>query len=80
MDRKKVFSATTPQVFSADLYRGAFALCKNPEDLTDDNQLLEKLPFPVKMVDCGRENIKLTLPVDLYLAEGILKYREEQNA
>ena len=80
LDRKKVFSATTPQVFSADLYRGAFAICKNPEDLTDDNQLLEKLPFPVKMVDCGRENIKLTLPVDLYLAEGILKYREEQNA
>ena len=28
----------------------------------------------------ARENIKLTLPVDLYLAEGILKYREEQNA
>jgi len=44
--------------------------------LTDDNQLIERLPYPVKLVDCGKDNIKITEPRDMRLAEFILKERE----
>lgn len=77
VDRNTVFLATTPQVFYADLYRAALATVKPLELLTDDNQLMEKLPYPVKVVDCGRENLKITEPRDIALAEFILKEREK---
>ena len=76
IDRKSVFLATTPQVFSANLYRAALETVKDIEPLTDDNQLMEKLPYPVKLVDCGKDNIKITEPRDMRLAEFILKERE----
>lgn len=76
VDRKSVYLATTPQVFSANLYRAALETVKGIELLTDDNQLIEKLPYPVKVVDCGKDNIKITEPRDVRLAEFILKERE----
>ncbi len=76
VDRKTVYLATTPQIFSANLYRAALETVKGIELLTDDNQLMEKLPYPVKLVDCGKENIKITEPRDIRLAEFILKERE----
>ena len=75
--RKTVWHATTPQVFHADLYRAALATVDLP-DATDDNQLVEKLPVPVKLVDCGRRNIKITFPDDLKIAEILLKKQEEE--
>lgn len=76
VDRKSVYLATTPQVFSANLYRAALETVKGIELLTDDNQLIERLPYPVKVVDCGKDNIKITEPRDIRLAEFILKERE----
>ena len=76
IDRKTVFLATTPQVFSANLYRAALETVKGAELLTDDNQLIEQLPHPIKLVDCGKENLKITKPCDIGLAEFILSERE----
>ena len=76
--RKTVWHATTPQIFHADLYRAALATVDLP-DATDDNQLVEKLPVPVKLVDCGRQNIKITYPDDLQIAEMLLKRQEERT-
>ena len=78
VDRSTVYLATTPQVFSANLYRAALETVKGAELLTDDNQLIEKLPYPVKLVDCGKDNIKITEPRDLGLATFILKERESK--
>ena len=77
-DRKRTWQAQTPQVFKTNLYRAAayVALQKGVEG-TDDNKLVESLDYPVKLVDCGKENIKITTPLDLYLAEAILRYRKE---
>ena len=80
VDRSTVYLATTPQVFSANLYRAALETVKGAELLTDDNQLIEKLPFPVKLVDCGKDNIKITEPRDLRLATLILEEREGPHA
>ena len=78
IDRKTVFLATTPQVFSANLYRAALETVKGAELLTDDNQLIERLPHPIKLVDCGKENIKITEPSDIPLAQFILEQREKK--
>ena len=76
--RKTVWHATTPQVFHTNMYRAALATILMP-DATDDSQLIEKLPVPVKLVDCGRQNIKITYPDDLKIAEILLKEREAQT-
>lgn len=76
VDRSSVYLATTPQIFSTNLYRAALETVKNAELLTDDNQLMERLPYPVKLVDCGKDNLKITEPRDMRLAEFILKERE----
>lgn len=77
-ERKRTWQAQTPQVFKTNLYRAAayVALQKGVEG-TDDNKLVEAIGYPVKLVDCGKENIKITTPLDLYLAEAILRYRRE---
>lgn len=74
LDRDRIFLVQTPQVFSADLYRAALSMVS--EDYTDDNQLMEKIKYPVKLVDFGKDNLKITHPDDVARAEFILKQRE----
>ena len=76
VDRRRVYLAQTPQVFHTDLYRAALENCSST-DLTDDNQLIECIGHPVKLVDCGTENIKLTHPQDLLRARAILEARKK---
>ncbi len=76
IDRNHVFLAATPQVFSVPLYQEALETAGDRMDLTDDNQLAEAIHHPVKLVDCGKENIKITYPADIPYAEFILKERE----
>ena len=73
-DRRLVYLAATPQIFSAELYRRALAAGNT--EATDDNQLIEALPHPVKLIACGRDNMKITFPEDVPLAEFYLERRE----
>ena len=72
--------AQTPQVFEYTLYHAAayYAIEKEFE-ATDDNSLVEFINRKVKLVDCGRENIKITTPTDLIIAEAILTSREQKT-
>ena len=80
LDRETLFFAQTPQVFDVSLYRAAAYMAKQKEEcVTDDNMLVEKLGQAVKMVDCGEENIKITTQTDLYMAEAILRARNEKS-
>ncbi len=58
----------TPQVFDADLLRRAY---QQPytEAFTDDASVVEALGEQVHLVEGNRENIKLTTPSDLKMAE-----------
>ena len=77
-DRRRTWQAQTPQVFKTNLYRAAaYTALESKFEGTDDNSLVEEIDYPVKLVDCGRENIKITTPVDLYIAEAILRYRKD---
>ena len=79
-NRNTVWLAKTPQVFLADMYRAAvYTAEKDNVRATDDSMLVERLGFKVKMVECGNENIKLTTPNDLIIAEAILQRRQEES-
>ena len=76
VDRTGLWEAQTPQVFGSSVIREAHrsALEKGME-ATDDSGLVEKLGVPVKVVRGSPENIKVTWPVDLEIAEAILNRR-----
>ncbi len=77
-DREKAWAAQTPQVFKTDIYRAcAFSAEKEGLTVTDDCMLVENYGFKIKLVDCGRNNLKITTPDDLILAEAILRSRNE---
>ena len=71
LDRNTLRRAQTPQVFSSTLYKRAL-MANDNTSLTDDNMLIELLGEPVKCVDIGGYNIKITTPIDLKYAEFLL--------
>lgn len=73
IDRDKIWTVQTPQAFEADVYRvAAYMAMRDGAQVTDDCMLCERLGFKVMMVECGRNNIKLTSPDDLRLCEALL--------
>lgn len=62
----------TPQVFDLALTRQAFSQPYR-ETFTDDASVIESLGCQVTMVEGNRENIKLTTPFDLAVAEALLQ-------
>ena len=79
-DRARMWLAQTPQVFRTELYRaGAYYGLSQNLSVTDDNMLAENIGYKVKLVDCGRTNIKITLPEDFAIAEAILRFRGEDG-
>lgn len=76
-DRNLVWLAQTPQAFYVPLYRAAaYSAREDKFTATDDAQLCERIKYPVRLVECGRENIKITTPDDISLANCILAARE----
>ncbi|MDP3047297.1 MAG: 2-C-methyl-D-erythritol 4-phosphate cytidylyltransferase [Chloroflexota bacterium] len=71
--RGTLWAAQTPQVFRIDVIRAAYRDAFG--DVTDDAMLLERIGQPVKVYQGSYENIKITTPEDLDLAECILKRR-----
>ncbi len=62
----------TPQAFDIALARKAFDTADS-DLFTDDASVAEAAEFSVTMVDGNRENIKITTPFDLLVAETIIK-------
>ena len=79
-ERESVWLAQTPQTFALPLYRAAAYYAKeNDYTATDDAALVEAIGRRVKLVDSGKENIKITTPADLYLAKAILQRRADEH-
>ena len=77
-DRSELFAVQTPQVFEHGLILGALekAVAEGAE-LTDDCSAVERLGMPVRLTAGSYENLKLTTPEDIALAESILEGRGE---
>lgn len=77
VDRERVWLVKTPQVFLANMYRAAAYMAKKDGVfVTDDCMMAERLGFKIKLVECGFQNLKITYPEDIEIAEAILKSRE----
>ena len=75
ISRDNLWLAQTPQVFEKSILIKAYALHGNTTS-TDDSQLVELLGFPVQLVPCGPENIKITTPEDLRMAHYIIRHQQ----
>ena len=75
LDRSLLRLVQTPQVFPLDLLRRAY---EQPyrETFTDDASVVEALGYPITLVEGNRENIKITTPFDLAVAEAFAGRRE----
>ncbi len=74
--RSRLWHAHTPQVFPAEALRRAYG--SGLEGATDDASLVERTGLPVRMIDGGPVNLKVTRPSDLTLAEAVLRARAER--
>lgn len=79
-DRSRLWQVQTPQAFSYHLVRGAYDRLMADEALqtgiTDDAMVVEHLSgTKVRLVEGSYENLKVTTPEDLVLAETLLKKR-----
>ncbi len=72
LDRSKYKIVQTPQCFKSHTILKAYELEYN-ESFTDDASVVEALGESVMLVDGNKENIKITTPEDLKIAEMYLK-------
>jgi 2-C-methyl-D-erythritol 4-phosphate cytidylyltransferase len=86
--RKLVWQVQTPQVFAADLIVPAYRELIEQEqellaqglEITDDAMVVESVcRCPVKLVEGSYQNIKITTPEDLEIAEIFLGKKSEKN-
>jgi 2-C-methyl-D-erythritol 4-phosphate cytidylyltransferase len=76
LDRRRLWRAQTPQAFRYDLLMRANEEARAANlpaaMVTDDSFLVERLGAPVAIVEGMANNIKITTPEDLILAEKLL--------
>jgi len=77
VDRSIYFSVQTPQTFQSEQiqesYKQSFDSC-----FTDDASVVEKAGFSIQLVEGNHENIKITNPSDLIIAEAFLQRKNER--
>jgi 2-C-methyl-D-erythritol 4-phosphate cytidylyltransferase len=71
-DRATLWAAQTPQVFRADVLRRAL---EDGDPATDEAALVAAAGGSVRLIKGPSENIKVTTPTDLRLAEALLRER-----
>jgi 2-C-methyl-D-erythritol 4-phosphate cytidylyltransferase/2-C-methyl-D-erythritol 2,4-cyclodiphosphate synthase len=73
VDRSVLFRAQTPQGFLAGILRAAYRKAgEEGRRGTDDASLAEWAGYPVVPIPGEEENLKITLPQELRMAEGLL--------
>ncbi len=75
-DRSNLWAAQTPQGFEVSLLKHCHEQGRKLGwEVTDDAALFEMCQLPVKIVEGEETNLKVTTPVDLAIAEFILRQR-----
>ena len=74
LSRENLWQVQTPQVFRYDLLMKAYATVK--QDVTDDAQMVELIGGKVKLYPGSYDNIKITTPADLAIAEMLWEQRK----
>ncbi len=83
VERDGLFLISTPQVFSTDIYHTALSIArkkaqddgKSVVDFTDDSSLVSEAGFEIMLSEASSQNIKITYPEDIAIANAILQSR-----
>jgi 2-C-methyl-D-erythritol 4-phosphate cytidylyltransferase/2-C-methyl-D-erythritol 2,4-cyclodiphosphate synthase len=76
LQRERLWAVQTPQTFKKEIIEAAFDKAgRDGFTGTDDASLVERMGVPVKIVMGSYQNIKVTTPSDIPIAEAILKER-----
>lgn len=79
IDRNKVMLVQTPQTFHSKILIPAFQI-DYKEKFTDEATVVEAFGMKVTLVEGEENNIKITRPIDLLIAEKILKEKGSGKA
>jgi len=71
-DRNRTWLVQTPQVFELATIKRCYQISNSPE-FTDDASVAEASGEQIFLVEGNRENIKITTPTDIFMAEVLLK-------
>jgi 2-C-methyl-D-erythritol 4-phosphate cytidylyltransferase len=74
LERSSLWAVQTPQAFRAEALRKSVAAAEL-DRAYDDSQLVEAIGGDVRIVEASRENLKITTPFDLHVAELLLEQR-----
>lgn len=77
-DRSRFRLIQTPQTFQVELIKKAYELKEDPS-LTDDASVAERAGHLISLFEGSYENIKITTPEDLIIAEALLKSRRRKK-
>lgn len=79
-DRSQLWAAQTPQGFEVNLLKQCHEQGRKLGwEVTDDAALFEKCGLPVQIVHGEETNLKVTTPMDLAIAEFILRQRAQAH-
>lgn len=79
LERTVLWRALTPQLFKINQLQSALISAKNQGVLiTDEASAIEHINEPVLVVEGSADNIKITLPKDLELADFYINKQEEE--
>ncbi|MEG0033049.1 MAG: 2-C-methyl-D-erythritol 4-phosphate cytidylyltransferase [Mucinivorans sp.] len=69
IDRSRLMAVQTPQGFRSNILVESYRRADRRIAFTDDASVVEAAGHTVKLIDSQRENIKITTPLDLKIAE-----------
>ena len=78
VDRAEVWRALTPQMFRLEMLRAALLQAQQSNDgITDEASAIEAMGYQPLMIQGHADNIKVTVPDDLLIAEAILQQQRQ---
>lgn len=78
-ERKTLWQTQTPQIFRREILVEAYDRAFEDGFIgTDDSSLVERLGYRVRMIEGGRDNFKITYPIDLKLARLLFEENEKR--
>jgi len=75
VNRSQLWAAQTPQVFRTEALREALGAAERPQEATDEAMLVEWNGGTVLIHTVAEQNLKVTTPLDLRVAELLLAER-----
>ena len=78
VNREDFLMIQTPQTFQSTLIKNAYDSLVLPE-VSDDATVAELAGNPITLMEGSYDNIKITTPIDLVVAESILSFQERSS-